>query len=120
MIVWRWIYGGMPSPYYADLVKFEGECDRLQHYEMCYPGNWAEQVGLYACRNRCGPGKVPVEQTYVNISYNFMTPIDENRTRYFWFQHRNTDPDDREISERMNAGALAAFQEDRDIPRSGA
>ena len=33
----------------------------------------------------------------------------------FWFQHRNTDPDDVEISERMNAGARSAFEEDRDV-----
>ena len=30
-----------------------------------------------------------------------MTPIDEDNTRYFWFQHRNTDPDDKEISEKL-------------------
>ncbi len=114
VIVWRWIYGGMPSPYYADLVKFEGECDRLQHYEMCYPAIGLNK-SVYTPAGTGGPGKAHVELTYVNISYNFMTPIDENRTRYFWFQHRNTDPEDREISERMNAGALAAFLEDRDI-----
>ena len=114
VIVWRWIYGGMPSPYYADLVKFEGECDRLQHYEMCYPAIGLNK-SVYTPAGTGGQGKAHVEHTYVNISYNFMTPIDENKTRYFWFQHRNTDPDDREISERMNAGALAAFQEDRDI-----
>ena len=52
----------------------------------------------------------------MNISYNFMTPIDEDRTRYFWFQHRNTDPGNRAISERMNAGARAAFEEDPRCP----
>ena len=44
-----------------------------------------------------------------------MTPIDEDRTRYFWFQHRNTDPHDKEVSERMNAGAHMAFEEDRAV-----
>ena len=33
----RWIYGQMPSPYYSGLVKFEGQCDRLQHYELRIP-----------------------------------------------------------------------------------
>jgi vanillate O-demethylase monooxygenase subunit len=42
-----------------------------------------------------------------------MTPITEDKTRYFWFQHRNTDPHDKEVSERMNAGARMAFEEDR-------
>ena len=62
-----------------------------------------------------GPDKDPVNLTYVNISYNFMTPIDQDRTRYFWFQHRNTDPTDQAISEKMNAGARMAFEEDRQV-----
>ena len=114
VVVWRWIYGGMPSPYYADLVKFVGECDRLQHYEMCFPAIGLNK-SVYTPVGTGGPGKAPVEQTYVNISYNFMTPLDEDRTRYFWFQHRNTDPNEQGISERMNAGARAAFEEDRDV-----
>ena len=44
-----------------------------------------------------------------------MTPIDDDRTRYFWFQHRNSDPDNREISEFMNEGARTAFEEDRAV-----
>ena len=44
-----------------------------------------------------------------------MTPITEDRTRYFWFQHRNTDPHDTAVSERMNAGARMAFEEDRAV-----
>ena len=114
VLVSRWIFGQMPSPYYADLVKFQGPCDRLQYYEMCFPAI-ALNKSVYTPVGTGGPGKPPVSKTYVNISYNFMTPIDENRTRYFWFQHRNTDPDDKEISERMNAGARAAFEEDRDV-----
>src|SRR5690606_31438295 len=62
-----------------------------------------------------GPDGAAVPETYVNISYNFMTPLDENRTRYFWFQHRNTDPDDKAISDKMNAGARMAFEEDRAV-----
>lgn len=114
VLVSRWIMGQMPSPYYADLVKFKGPCDRLQHYEMCFPAI-ALNKSVYTPAGTGGHGKPQVSKTYVNISYNFMTPIDENRTRYFWFQHRNTDPDDKEISDRMNAGARAAFEEDRDI-----
>ncbi len=114
VLVSRWIHGQMPSPYYADLVRFEGPCDRLQHYEMCFPA-LALNKSVYTPAGTGGPGKPPVASTYINISYNFMTPIDEDRTRYFWFQHRNTDPDDVEISERMNAGARSAFEEDRDV-----
>ena len=114
VIVSRWIYDQPPSPYYKDLVRFEGNCDRLQHYEMCFPGI-ALNMSVYTPVGTGGPHSDAVEKTYVNISYNFMTPVDENNTRYFWFQHRNTDPNDKAISEKMNAGAVMAFNEDKDI-----
>jgi len=114
VIVSRWIYGRAPSPYYAGLVKFGGPCDRLQHYEMCFPAIGLNK-SVYAPAGTGGPDRPAGELTYVNISYNFMTPLDEERTRYFWFQHRNTDPGDRAISEKMNAGARMAFEEDRDV-----
>ena len=56
-----------------------------------------------------------MDLTLINISYNFMTPINEDQTRYFWFQHRNTDPHDKAISEKMNDGARMAFEEDRAV-----
>ncbi len=114
VIVSRWIHGKPPSPYYADLVKFDGDCDRLQHYEMSLPGIGLN-MSVYAPFGTGGPGKAHDSLTFVNISYNFMTPIDQDRTRYFWFQHRNTDPDDQAISQKMNAGAYMAFGEDKAI-----
>ena len=114
VVVSRWICGQEPSPYYAGLVKFSGLCDRLQHYEMCFPAIGLNK-SVYTPAGTGGRDKPPVDLTYVNISYNFMTPIDQDRTRYFWFQHRNTDPDDRAVSEKMNAGAHMAFEEDRAV-----
>jgi len=114
VIVSRWIYGQPLSPYYADLVKFVGVCDRLQHYEMCLPAIGLNK-SVYTPPGTGGPDAAPVDTTYINISYNFMTPIDEDRTRYFWFQHRNTDPHDAAISDRMNKGAYMAFEDDRAI-----
>src|SRR5690606_5893002 len=55
------------------------------------------------------------ERAYVNISYHFLTPISATRTRYFWFQHRNTDPDNPSVTAKMDHGALNAFIEDRDV-----
>jgi len=114
VIVSRWLKGGSPSPYYADLVKFDGNCDRLQHYEMCVPAI-ALNKSIYTPEGTGGHGKAHIDTTYINISYNFMTPLDEDNTRYFWFQHRNTDPNDKDISARMNDGALMAFLEDKEI-----
>lgn len=114
VIVSRWIYNQPPSPYYKDLVKFAGNCDRKQHYEMCYPAI-ALNKSVYTPIGTGGPNKTVVNETYVNISYNFLTPLDDNNTQYIWFQHRNTDPDDKAISEKMNAGAVMAFNEDKEI-----
>lgn len=114
VLVSRWISGKPPSPYYAGLVKFEGNCDRLQHYEMCFPAIGLNK-SIYTPEGTGGPDMQVVPETFINISYNFMTPIDENRTRYVWFQHRNTDPDNSEVSRVMNEGAYMAFEEDRDI-----
>ena len=110
----RWIYGQPPSPYYSDLVKFEGECDRLQHYELRIP-SIAINKSVYTPVGTGGPDKPAVDKTYINVSYNFMTPVDDGLTRYFWFQHRNTDANDESVSKFMNDGARMAFEEDRAV-----
>ena len=114
VIVSRWIFDQPQSPYYEKLLPFPGNCDRLQHYEMCLPAI-ALNMSVYTPVGTGGYDRPHVPETYVNISYNFMTPIDGDRTRYFWFQHRNTDPDNREVSEVMNQGARMAFEEDRAV-----
>lgn len=114
VIVSRWIYGQPPSPYYAKLVAFDGPCDRLQHYEMCAPGIGLNK-SIYAPAGQGGPDAAVGPETFVNISYNFMTPIDGERTRYFWFQHRNSLADNAAVSAYMNDGARTAFEEDRDV-----
>ena len=114
VIVSRWIYDQPASPYYKDLVKFSGNCDRKQHYEMSVPAI-ALNKSIYTPVGTGGPDAPKVDDTYINISYNFMTPVDEHNTQYIWFQHRNTDPTDKAISEKMNAGAVMAFNEDKEI-----
>ena len=49
------------------------------------------------------------------VSYHFITPTDENNSRYHWLQQRNTDPDDESITETIAQGALEAFEEDREV-----
>ena len=48
-------------------------------------------------------------------SYNFMTPVDENHTKYYWFQMRNFAPDDEEISRQFAKSVRGAFDEDRAV-----
>ncbi|MCY4260483.1 MAG: aromatic ring-hydroxylating dioxygenase subunit alpha [Rhodobacteraceae bacterium] len=114
VVVSRWILGQEPSPYYGKLIKFTGVCDRLQHYEMCFPAIGLNK-SIYTPAGTGGRDMTVRPETYINISYHFMTPIDGQHTRYFWFQHRNTDPDNAEISRSMNEGACQAFEEDRDV-----
>lgn len=108
----RWLLDQPPPPFYAPLVKFKGNADRLQHYEVRYP-SLAVNKGIYTPAGQGGPDFQENDQTYRMVSYNFLTPVDEDHTLYFWLQHRNTDPQDEEITRRNAAGARAAFEEDR-------
>lgn len=114
LIVSRWIYDCKPPPFYASLVKFKGNCDRLQHYEVRYP-SIAVNKSIFTPAGEGGPGKPITGHTYTMISYNFLTPVDEDVTRYHWLQHRNTDPHDEEITRQIAEGARRAFLEDREI-----
>ena len=114
LIVSRWIFGCKPPPFYAPLVKFEGNCDRLQHYEVRYP-SIAINKSVFSPAGEGGPEKPLTDRSYVMISYNFLTPVDENVTRYHWLQQRNTDPDNEEVTRKIAEGARKAFLEDREI-----
>jgi len=114
VLVWRWMHDQAPPPYYADLLSFKGHCDRKQHYECRLP-SIAINKSIFAPSGTGGANAELPESTFVNISYNFMTPVDEHNSRYFWFQHRNSDPDNNELSERMFEGAKNAFLEDKDV-----
>ena len=110
----RWLMDRPPPPFYAPLVKFKGNADRLQHYEVRYP-SLAINKGIYTPAGKGGAGMVENADTYRMVSYHFLTPIDEDNSLYFWLQHRNTDPHDEGITQRNGQGARAAFEEDRVI-----
>jgi len=112
LMVSRWIYDCDAPPFYQPLIKFEGKCDRLQHYEVRFP-SVAINKGIYSPAGLGGPDWVQDGRSYEMISYNLLTPIDENNTRYFWLQQRNTDTDDEEITRRNADGARQAFIEDK-------
>lgn len=114
LIVSRWIYDCAAPPFYQPLIKFAGPCDRLQHYEVRFP-SVAINKGIYSPAGRGGPEWAQDGQSYEMISYNFLTPIDANNTRYFWLQHRNTDPDDDAITQQIASGARQAFTEDKAV-----
>jgi phenylpropionate dioxygenase-like ring-hydroxylating dioxygenase large terminal subunit len=110
--VWRWMLDGEPAPFYAPFLKFSGNCDRKQHYEVHYPCN-AIIKAIFSPAGTGGEGRPLHPDTFLMDSYNFMTPVDEKHTRYYWFQMRNFAPDDAEVSERFAASVRGAFEEDR-------
>lgn len=114
VIVSRWIPGQPAPPYYAPFLPYADACDRLQHYECRLPAV-AINMSVYTRAGTGGPDAVLPGDAFVNVSYNFMTPVDADRSRYFWFQHRNSRPDDAAMSEAMFAGATMAFNEDKAV-----
>ena len=103
-----------PAPFYAPFLKFEGRCDRKQQYEVRYPSN-ALITAIFTPAGSGGEGKTLRKDVFIMDSYNFMTPIDANTTKYYWFQMRNFAADDAEISRQFAVSVRGAFEEDRPI-----
>lgn len=110
----RWLYNAQVAPFYQSLVTFTGRCDRLQHYEVRFPSH-AIIKAVFTPTGTGGKDRPIDRAALVMDSYNFMTPVDTERTRYFWFQMRNCYPEDESISKVMDDGVSAAFEEDRVI-----
>lgn len=114
LTVSRWMMDSEVAPFYAPFVKFAGRCDRKQHYEVRFPA-LALIKAVLAPAGSGGEGQPLPAETFVMDSYNFMTPVDADRTRYYWFQMRNFAPGDEQVSEAMSVAVRAAFEEDRVI-----
>lgn len=110
----RWIRGIDAAPIYVPFLKFQGLCDRLQHYEVRFPSH-ALIRAVFVPAGAGGPEAENHEAAFVMDSYNFLTPIDADHTRYYWFQMRNVLPNDEDASRLMAEGVRSAFEEDRAI-----
>lgn len=110
----RWMHDVEVAPLYQPLVPFEGNCDRLQQYEVRFP-SLAVIKALFTPAGKGGRGKPVPDDAFIMDSYNLMTPVNEKRTRYYWFQLRNVKPDCAETSAFMSKGIKAAFDEDKEI-----
>jgi phenylpropionate dioxygenase-like ring-hydroxylating dioxygenase large terminal subunit len=111
---WRWLLDTTPAPFYAPYLQFDGNCDRKQQYEVRYPSN--ALIKAYISPAGTGGEDKPLHpDTFIMDSFNFLTPVDETTTRYFWFQMRNIAPDDAEVSRRFAASVRGAFEEDKVI-----
>lgn len=114
VIVHRWMMDVEPAPFYKQIVPFEGNCDRLQQWEVYFP-SYALIKAVFTPAGTGGPEGALHDDMFIMDSYNFMTPVTETETRYYWFQLRNIRPDDAALSELMSDGVRAAFEEDRAV-----
>lgn len=110
----RWMRDVEVAPFYAQFVRFAGRCDRKQHYEVRFPSH----AIIRAIFKPAGQGSETApfhDDVFLMDSYNFLTPIDDSTTRYFWFQMRNFSPDDEQVSRQFSEDVRAAFAEDRAV-----
>jgi len=114
VVVSRWMRDVEVAPFYAKFVKFAGNCDRKQHYEVRVPSH----ALIKAIFTPAGTGTDTEpfhSDAFLMDSYNFLTPIDESTTRYYWFQMRNFSPDDEDVSRQFAEDVRHAFSEDRAV-----
>ena len=110
----RWMRNVEPAPFYVHFLKFQGNCDRKQQYEVRFPSH-AYIKAIFVPAGSGGDDKPMHADGFIMDSYNFMTPVDENHTRYYWFQMRNFAPDDAEVSRQFTESVRGAFAEDKVI-----
>ena len=113
----RWLCNVEVAGFYKPFVSFAGRCDRLQHYEVRYPSH-ALIKAVIVPAGQADPSAMRHPQAFIMDSYNFVTPTDENHTRYYWFQVRNFAPADDSVSQAMTREVRAIFEEDRVILRA--
>lgn len=108
----RWMMDAPVAPFYRDLVPFDGHTDRFQHYEVRYPSLAVIKAVLVPAGEGGDGANINPARAFLMDSYNFITPVDDRHSCYYWFQMRNVRPDDAALTEALSASVLAAFSED--------
>src|SRR5699024_221634 len=110
----RWLYDVEVAPFYQQFVRFKGRCDRKQEYQMRFPSHAI--IRAIFTPSGTATDTLPFhDEVFLMDSYNFITPIDDETTRYFWFQMRNFSPKDEAVSALFSKDVRAAFAEDRAV-----
>jgi phenylpropionate dioxygenase-like ring-hydroxylating dioxygenase large terminal subunit len=107
----RWIRDHQLAPFFRGYVKFEGNADRLQYYEVRLPSHSFIKDIVAPAGSGAPEGNLH-EDVFLIDSYNLITPVSEARTRYFWFQLRNFKPTCQETTDRLNKQYQGVFEED--------
>jgi vanillate O-demethylase monooxygenase subunit len=111
VIVTRWIRDRLLAPFFAKRVAFSGPADRLQHYEVRMPAQAVIKDVIAPAGSGAPEGRLHPD-TFLIDSYNFVTPVDEDNCRYYWFQLRNYAADSAEETAALTTDFIAAFNED--------
>jgi len=114
VLVSRWMRDVEVAPFYKPFLKFSGNCDRKQHYEVRFPSH-AIIRAIFVPAGTGGDDKPLHPDVFLMDSYNFMTPVDEKTTHYFWFQMRNFAPNGEAVSAIFAKSVRAAFLEDKSV-----
>ncbi len=114
MVVSRWMLATAVAPFYSQFVKFKGDADRKQHYEVRFP-SYALTRAIFTPAGTGGDDQALHPDAFSMDSYGFITPIDAASSRYFFFQIRNFAPDDAAVSAAFASAVRAAFEEDRAV-----
>lgn len=111
VIVRRWILDHDLAPFFAKRVGFAGRADRLQHYEVRMPAHAVIKDVVAPAGSGAPEGRLHPD-TFLIDSYNFVTPVDADTCRYYWFQVRNYAADDENESQALTDDFITAFGED--------
>lgn len=111
VIVTRWLLDNDLAPFFAKRVAFTGRADRLQHYEVRMPAH-AVIKDVIAPAGTGAPQGALHPDVFLIDSYNFVTPVDADNCRYYWFQVRNYAADNAHETDALTEDFIAAFNED--------
>ncbi|MBT3427149.1 MAG: aromatic ring-hydroxylating dioxygenase subunit alpha [Gammaproteobacteria bacterium] len=111
VIVSRWILNAELAPFFQPYMKFSGKADRLQHYEVRLPSSAVIKDVIAPAGSGAPEGKIHPD-SFLLDSYNFVTPVSADSCRYYWFQVRNFDAQDKAVSSSLTEAFMTAFNED--------
>ena len=107
----RWIRDHEIAPFFHEHLKFEGNADRLQYYEVRLPCHSFIKDIVAPAGSGAPEGNLH-KDVFLIDSYNLVTPVDEHRSRYFWFQLRNFKPHCQATTDSLNQAFESVFKED--------
>lgn len=111
VIVRRWLLDNQLAPFFAKRVRFAGRADRLQHYEVRMPAHAVIKDIIAPAGSGAPEGNLHPDVFLID-SYNFVTPVDADNCRYYWFQVRNYAANDPAETAALTEDFIQAFNED--------